>query len=55
MKNTLLIRNASLVNEGRILMADLLIREGRIDKIAASIDINADHEIDAAGQWLLQA
>lgn len=53
MKNTLLIRNASLVNEGRILMADLLIREGRIDKIAASIDINADHEIDAAGQWLL--
>lgn len=53
MKNTLLIRNASLVNEGRIFMADLLIREGRIDKIAASIDINADHEIDAAGQWLL--
>lgn len=50
---TLLIRNARLVNEGQILEADLLVRNGRIDKIAPSIDICADEEIDAAGQWLL--
>ncbi len=50
---TLLIRNARLVNEGQIFEADLLVRNGRIDKIAPSIDICADEEIDAAGQWLL--
>jgi dihydroorotase len=50
---TLLIRNARLVNEGRIVDADLLARQGRIDKIASSIDASADEEIDAAGQWLL--
>jgi dihydroorotase len=50
---TLLIRNARLVNEGRIFEADLLVRNGRIDKIAPSITAGADEEIDAAGQWLL--
>ena len=51
--NTLLIRNARLVNEGRIFESDLLVRHGRIDKIAPSIATSADEEIDAAGQWLL--
>ncbi len=51
--NTLLIRNARLVNEGRIVEADLLVRGGRIDKIAPSIDAMAEEEIDANGQWLL--
>lgn len=50
---TLLIRNARLVNEGRIFESDLLVRAGRIDKIAAHIDARADQEIDAAGAWLL--
>jgi len=50
---TLLIRNARLINEGQIVEADLRVRHGRIDKIAASIDATADEEIDAAGQWLL--
>jgi dihydroorotase len=50
---SLLIRNARLVNEGCILDADLLVRRGRIDKIATSIVASADEEIDAAGQWLL--
>lgn len=50
----LLIRNARLVNEGRIVEADLLVWHGRIEKIAASIDgVRARIEIDAAGQWLL--
>ena len=34
---SLLIRNARLVNEGRTFDADLLVRHGRIDKIAPSI------------------
>lgn len=51
--STLLIRNARLVNEGRIFEADLLIRKGRIDKIAPGITGKADEEIDAEGQWLL--
>jgi dihydroorotase-like cyclic amidohydrolase len=50
---SLLIRNARLVNEGRIFDADLLVRHGRIDKIAPSIAASADEEIDAGGQWLL--
>jgi dihydroorotase-like cyclic amidohydrolase len=49
----LLIRNARLVNEGRVFEADLLVRHGRIDKIAPGIAARTDEEIDAAGQWLL--
>ena len=33
-----LIRNARIVNEGRIIEADLLIVNGRIEKIGSSID-----------------
>ena len=51
--STLLIRNARLVNEGRIVDGDLLVRHGRIDKIAPGISTAAGEEIDAAGQWLL--
>ncbi len=50
---SLLIRNARLVNEGQIFASDLLVRAGRIDKIATSITDSADQEIDAAGAWLL--
>lgn len=50
----LLIRNARLVNEGREYDADLLVHNGRIEKIASSIDgLNASLEIDAAGKFLL--
>lgn len=49
-----LIRNARVVNEGRVFEADLLVNHGRIVKIASSIDgENATCEIDAQGQWLL--
>lgn len=52
--SSLLIRNARLVNEGREFDADLLVHNGRIEKIAASITgRNAEVEIDAAGQYLL--
>jgi dihydroorotase len=50
---SILIRNAYLVNEGKQFHADVLIHQGRIEKIASSISANADEEIDATGQWLL--
>ena len=47
----LLIRNARLVNEGQVFDADVLIANGRIEKIAASIQgDNEPVEIDANGQ-----
>lgn len=51
---SVLIRNARLVNEGREFDGDLLVSNGRIVKIARSIEgENAKVEIDAKGQWLL--
>ncbi|MFJ2320619.1 dihydroorotase [Pseudomonas sp. NPDC087817] len=52
--SSVLIRNARLVNEGREFDSDLLVSNGRIVKIARSIEgENASVEIDAGGQWLL--
>ena len=52
--SSLLIRNARLVNEGREFEGEVLVSNGRIVKIARSIDgENAAVEIDANGQWLL--
>ncbi|WP_398308818.1 dihydroorotase [Zoogloea sp.] len=53
MTRHVLIRNARLVNEGQIVDGDLLIADGRIDRIAGSITLPAEIEIDAAGAWLL--
>lgn len=50
----ILIRNARLVNEGKVFHADLLIAHGRIEKIASSIEgLCAPVEIDARGHWLV--
>ncbi len=49
-----LIKNASIVNEGRIVEADVLIKGKRIERIAANIQVSfAVHEIDATGLFLL--
>jgi dihydroorotase len=54
MKSRLLIKNARLVNEGRIRDGDLLIADGRIARIDSAIGADAGAEvIDAAGAWLL--
>lgn len=54
MSTKTLIKNARLVNEGQTTEGDLLIVQGRIDKIAASIEVDAATEIiDAAGAYLL--
>ncbi|CAH0533801.1 Allantoinase [Vibrio stylophorae] len=50
---TLLIKNASLVNEDQIFQSDLLIRDGKIAQIAPSIETAADRTIDATGKYLL--
>lgn len=50
---TVLIKSATLVNEGAQTQADVLIRNGRIEKIAPSIDAPARHTIDAEGLTLL--
>lgn len=50
----MLITNAHIINEGHETAADLLIRNGRIEKIAPKIDAPAGTVVfDAEGQWLL--
>ncbi len=54
MDESQLIRNARLVNEGEVREADLLIRGGRIEKIATSIDTPPRAAVfDAEGLYLL--
>ncbi|MEN8254114.1 MAG: dihydroorotase [Verrucomicrobiota bacterium] len=51
---TILIANANLVNEGSSRPADVLIKDGRIEKIDSSLtDQSADKVIDAQGKALL--
>lgn len=49
----ILIKQAQLVNEGRIQTADLLIQEGRIARIESSIAARQAQVIDASGLYLL--
>ena len=51
--STILIKAASIVNEGQIFTSDLLIKNGRIERIAPTIDTPADLEINAEGLHLL--
>jgi dihydroorotase len=51
--NTILIKGATLVNEGQINVSDVLIRNGRIEKIANNIDFPGATEINAEGLHLL--
>lgn len=50
--NTILIKGASIVNEGQIIVADLLIKGGFIEKIASSISEPGANEISAEGLHL---
>lgn len=51
--STILIKAANIVNEGQIFTSDLLIKNGRIEKIAPTITATADLEINAEGLHLL--
>ena len=47
-----LIKSATLVNEGKLFVADVFIRNGFIEKIAPQLDLKADREINAEGLHL---
>jgi len=53
MTKTILIRNARLVNRGKIREADLLIRNGRIEKIEGGIRAQTDITLDARGLFVI--
>jgi len=54
MKSPTLLRNVRLVNEGKILETDVLIRKGHIEKISSGIAPNyATNEIEGKGLFLL--
>jgi dihydroorotase len=53
MHTSLIVRNARLVNRGQILEADVLVKSGRIEKIAPSIGASAQLELDAKGHCLI--
>ncbi|MFJ3371499.1 dihydroorotase [Pseudomonas sp. NPDC086251] len=53
-RNSWLIRNATLVNEGRRFRSDLRVRDGLIERIAPRLEPKPNEEvIDATGLWLL--
>ncbi len=49
---SILIKSATIVNENKQFVADLLIKNGLIDRIAPQIDVKADQEINAEGLHL---
>lgn len=51
--STILIKNAQVVNRGKIFNSDILVKNGRIEKIDSSIDAKADREIDATNKYVL--
>ncbi|MVN22927.1 dihydroorotase [Mucilaginibacter arboris] len=50
---TILIKSATIVNEGKQYIADLFIQNGLIVQIAPSLNVAADREINAEGLHLL--
>ncbi len=50
----MIIRNAQIVNEGKIFTADVYVKDGRIARIGDALTIAGTHEeIDAKGMFLL--
>ena len=50
---SLIIKNATIVNEGKSYLSDVLIENGLIKKISTQINTNADKILDATGLYLL--
>ena len=48
-----LIRNAFIINEGQIFIADVFIQNGLITQIGQSLNVQADSNIDAEGMYLM--
>lgn len=50
---SILVKAATIVNENRQYVADVLIKDGLIDRIDKQINVQADQEINAEGLYLL--
>ncbi len=50
--STILIKSATVVNEGQQFVADVLVKDGFIDRIDKQISSTADKEINAEGLYL---
>ncbi len=50
---TIIIRNAQIINRGAITEGDILIQNGKINKIGGALDVSADVEIDATGKYVM--
>lgn len=50
---SILIRSATIVNEGRKFVADVFIKDGFIEQIGTGLSQKAGHEINAEGKYLL--
>ncbi|MFN0013147.1 MAG: dihydroorotase [Saprospiraceae bacterium] len=50
---SILIRNARIINRGSITQGDLFVRDGRIEAIGKSLNRKAKTELDAAGHYLI--
>lgn len=53
MSKKYLIKEAQIVNEGKIIQADVLVNGGRIEKIGANLENLGAEEIDASGKTLI--
>jgi len=54
MTSTILILNAQLVNEGKVLQQDVFVKDGLIDQIGGDLrHLKAQRVIDAGGKYLL--
>lgn len=52
--NTILIRNANIVNEGKVTAGDVLVKGHYIDKLGKNLTVDEAHKvIDAEGQYLM--
>jgi dihydroorotase len=51
--SSIIIKNATIVNEGRQQVADVLVKDGFIERIESHISTPADKEINAEGLYLL--
>ena len=51
--NTILVRNAQIVNRGTITKKDIFIRAGKIERIEPLLNISADIELDAKGRYVI--
>lgn len=52
-QHKILIKNATVVNEGKQFQSDILISNGRIEKIAPIINTEGAKEINAEGKYIL--